>query len=287
VRAARTDDVSCRILITLRDYAAMRLGVAVAHAAFETAVRDADCAVARATDPRAWVPVQVLENVARTFDDTIGPNFVLDAVTWVVPQRRDLSAMSLSTLITPEAFYARLDLPRKYYANHVRFEMERKRRGRFHVVLRYREDVPRTATSCQVARGVLHAVPLLFDLPLAQVEEHGCWSRGADACTYDVRFRSQIPLGVVAATGGALAAAAGALAIPTLGWLAVPIAAWAIGRELQLARTRRYMTLVTEEQRRALEEHEEAFQRRFDEIKALNAALERKLEEHGLKGHPK
>jgi hypothetical protein len=283
----RTDDVSSRILITLRDYAAMKLGPAVAYPAFETAVRDADCTVARATDPRAWVALDVLESVARAFHDTIGPTFVVDATTWVVPLRRELSAMSLSALITPDAFYARIDRGRRFYARHIRFVMKRKAAGRFDVVLRYRDDVPRNAAaSCQVARGVLHAAPLLFDLPPAEVKEQSCRSRGADACTYEVRFRSQAPLALAAATGGALLAAAGALAFPTLGWLALPVAAWAVGRELQLARGRRYLRSVTEEHRRALAEHAE-FQRRFDEIKALNAALERKLDEHGIDREPK
>ena len=286
--AARTDDVSSRILITLRDYAAMKLGAAVAHPAFETAVHDADCTVARATDPRAWVPLDVLESVARAFHDTIGPTFVVDATTWVVPVRRELSAMSLSELTTPDGFYTRIDRGRRFYARHLRFEMERKGPGRFDVMLRYRDDVPRNANaSCQVARGVLHAVPLLFDLPPAEVMERGCRSRGADACTYEVAFRSQAPLALAAAAGGALLAAAGALVAPTLGWLALPVAAWAVGREIQLARTRRYMTRVTEEHRRTLAEHEAEFQRRFDEIKALNAALERKLDEHGIERRPK
>ena len=109
----RGDDVSSRILIALRDYAAMKAGAETAYPTFEAAVLEADCTVTRATDPRAWVALEVLESVAAAFNDTIGPAFVVDAVTWVIPWRRELSAMSLSAVTTPDLFYAHLDCARE------------------------------------------------------------------------------------------------------------------------------------------------------------------------------
>jgi hypothetical protein len=147
-------------------------------------------------------------------------------------------------------------------------------------ILHYRDDVPKGSNvSCLVGHGVLHAVPLLFDLPPAKVEERACRFRGAPACIYDVTFHRDAPLALAAAGVGVVVATAGALLAPSLGWLAAPLAGWVLGREIQLARTRRLMTRVTEEHRRVLVEHESEFQRRFDEINALNRALERRLSE--------
>lgn len=269
------DDVSSRLLISLREYAAMKLGTETAHETFAAAVRDADCTVARATDPRAWVPLAVLDSVAAAFLDSIGPTLIVDATTWGVPLRREYSAMSLSALTTPDVFYAHLDRARAFYARHLRFEMERKGVGAYRATLHYRDDVPRASNvSCLVARGVLHSVPLLFDLPPADVVEESCFARGADACRYEIRFHRAAPLGLFGAAAGVLVAAIGASLAPNLGWLVSPLAGWIVGRELQLGRRARFMARVTEEQRRLLAEHENEFQRRNDEIGALKEKLE-------------
>ena len=197
------DDISSRMLIAIRDYAAMKLGPEIAHATFELAVRDAAGGVTRATDPRAWVPLDVLHNVLAAFEDTLGPSFLIDAATWVIPARRDLSAMSLSALTTPDVFYARIDRARSFFARHVRFESRRERPGRYAVDLHYREDVPKSHGTCLVGKGVLHAVPLLFDLPPATVTERQCRNAGAAHCSYAVEFRHERPLALLGAALGA------------------------------------------------------------------------------------
>jgi hypothetical protein len=126
-----------------------------------------------------------------------------------------------------------------------------------------------------VARGVLHAVPLLFDLPPANVVEESCWMRGADVCRYEVRFHREAPLALIGAAVGGLCGGIGAAVALTPAWMASPVAGWLVGRELQFARRRRFMARVSEEHRRALAEYEAEFQRRDDEIKALKTALER------------
>lgn len=274
------DDISSRMLIAIRDYAAMKLGTEVAYRMFDNAVRETGCTVARATDPRAWVPLEALGNVARVFEDSLGPTHLIDAATWVIPWRREYSAMSLSAFTTADMFYVHLDRARSFFARHVRFEMRRVGPGHVQAALHYREDVPReTRLSCMVGRAVLHAVPLLFDLPPAKVAELGCRNDGAETCTYDVTFRREAPLALAAVGAGAVVAGVGALLYPTMYWLAAPTFAWVVGREIQQARTRRFMARVTEEHRRVLAEHESEFQRRYDEIKALNDRLEQRLAE--------
>jgi hypothetical protein len=270
------DDVSSRILIAVRDYAAMKLGPEVAHASFALAVRDAVGGVTRATDPRAWVPLAVLHDVLAAFEDTLGPSFLIDAVTWVIPARRDLSAMSLTALTTPDMFYARIDRARSFFARHVRFESRREGPGRYAVELHYREGLPKSHASCLVGRGVLHAVPLLFDLPPATVTERACRNEGAPHCLYAVEYRHEPPLALYGATLGALVAASGALLAPSLLLGLVPLAGWLLGRDIQHARTRAFMTRVSEEHRRVIAENEVDFQRRFDEMKALYDALEKR-----------
>lgn len=280
--ATAPDDISARMLIAVRDYAAMKLGSEAANAAFALAVRDAEGGVARATDPRAWVPLEVLESVFAGFEDALGPSFLIDAATWVIPTRRDLSAMSLSALTTASSFYDHIDRARSFFARHVRFEARRERPGRYAIELHYREDVPRSPVTCLVGRGVLHAVPLLFNLPPAKVTELACRNDGAEHCSYVVEFRHEPPTGRIGAAAGALVAIGGALVHPDLAWLLAPLTGWFIGREIRLASTRSFMARVSEEQRRALAENEADFQRRFDEIKALNEALERRVSSRGI-----
>jgi len=272
------DDISSRMLIAIRDYAAMKLGPDVAHATFELAVRDAAGGVTRATDPRAWMPLEVLHDVLAAFEDTLGPSFLIDAATWVIPARRDLSAMSLTALTTPDMFYGQIDRARSFFARHVRFESRRERPGRYAVDLHYREGLPVSRASCLVGKGVLHAVPLLFDLPPASVSERECRNEGAKSCSYVVEFRHEPPLALYGAAVGAAAALGGALLAPSLTWLLAPLGGWLVGRDIQHARMRAFMTRVSEEHRRVIAENEADFQRRFDEIKALYEALEKRRE---------
>ncbi len=272
----RANAISARILIAIRDYAAMKLGAAIAHATFEVAVRDAEGGVAHATDPRAWVPLEVLDSVYTRFADLLGPSFMLDVATWVVPARRDLSSMSLSALSTPQIFYDHIDRARSFFARHVHFTAERERRGRYAIELLYGEGVPKSAVTCLVAKGVLRSVPLLFDLPPATVTERSCRNEGADRCTYTVEFRAETPTALLGASAGLVIAACGALLFPSLAWCVVPVLGWLVGREIRHARRSNFMGRVCEEQRRALAENEADFQRRFDEMRALNARLEQR-----------
>jgi hypothetical protein len=273
------DDISARILIAIRDYAAMKLGPEIAHATFEVAVRDAAGGVTRATDPRAWVPLEVLHQVLSAYEDTLGPSFLTDVATWVIPTRRDLSSMSLTALTTADVFYAHIDRARGFFARHVRFESRREAPGRYAVELHYREGLPESRASCLVGKGVLHAVPLLFNLPPAVVTEHACRLDGANHCSYSVGYRHEPPLALYGAGLGTLIAALGALLLPSTTWLLAPLGAWLFGREIQHARTRAFMARVTEEQRRVIAENEADFQRRFDEMKSLHDALERRPRE--------
>jgi hypothetical protein len=278
---AQRADVSSRILIAIRDYAAMKLGREVAYATFDSAVRDSEGGLTRATDPRGWVSLEVLHDVFTAFEDTLGPSFLADVLTWAIPARRDVSAMSLTALTTADAFYAHLDRARSYFARHVHFVSKRERPGCYAVQLHYREDVPKSRATCLVGQGVLLGVPLLFDLPPAKVAHHACRNDGAPFCSYTVEFRHEPPLALVGAGLGALASVGGALLAPSPAWLLALAGGWLVGREIQHARTRRFMTRVSEEHRRVLAEHEAEFQRRFDEIKALNDALERRRVREG------
>lgn len=271
--SADATDVSARLLLAIRDYAAMKLEPESARATFEEAVTDAGTPLSSATDPRAWVPLDTLAVVHDAFVDALGPDFMVDATTWAIPARRDLSSMSVSALTTPDLFYASLDRARSFFARHVRFEMRRVGRGRYDADLLYREGVPRRGPSCAVGRGVLVAVPLLFDLPPAVVRETACYGRGAERCSYEITFAAPRPLGLYGALVGALVGGAGALALPDLGWLFAPLLGWLCGREVDHMRARGLMARVTEEQRRALLENEADFQRRFDELEALRARL--------------
>jgi hypothetical protein len=99
-----------------------------------------------------------------------------------------------------------------------------------------------------------------------------------------VEFRHEPPLALYGAALGGLAALVGALPSPSLLWLLAPLGGWLVGRDIQHARTRAFMTRVSEEHRRVIAENEVDFQRRFDEMKALHDALERRHDREPARG---
>ncbi len=271
------EDVSARILLALRDYAATKVPREEAERLLAASL-GRDETAGGALDPRAWVSVATFERVASELETRIGPSFVTDAVTWIIPIRRDLSAMSLSALVTPDLFYKHLDRARSFFARHLRFEVYPAGAGAIRVQLHYRPDAPRSRCSCAVGRGVLHAIPLLFDLPPAEVVESHCWADGAPCCSYDVRFRTEPPFAWIAFVVGSIVGILGALVAPTPWWVLAPVAGWVGGREVYSMRVRRLMTRVSEEHRRVLAENEREFERRYREMEILNSSLEARVE---------
>jgi signal transduction histidine kinase len=272
-------DVSARVLLALRDFAAQKHGDAYADSTLDAAVASAGGDPASVRDVRAWIGLDVLTATVDAFAPKMGAAFVVDAVTWVVAARRDLSAMSLSALVTPATFYRSIDRARSYFARHVTMTPVPLGRGAVEVVVRYREDVRRHRASCDVARGVLVAVPLLGEMPPARVEHTECWVDGADACVFRVTFDEERPWVVGGAVLGVVVATVGWLASPHLAWWAAPVACAMLARYVQVAQRLSLVTRVSESHRRVLGENERDFKRRFDEIAALNETLEVRVEE--------
>lgn len=273
------DDISARILMAIRDFARTKLGAEEAELLFAEAARSAGLDVAHATHPRAWVSVSAFQAIAAAYVPALGEDVVADAITWAIPMRRDHSAMSLTALATPDLFYRHLDHARAYFAKHLHFEVFPATPGSLRIPLHYRHDVPRERSSCAVARGVLMGVPLLFDLPPAEVEEHACWARGAPCCSYEIRYRAIAPYHLLGAALGAVAGAIGAMLLPTMVWLFAPITGWLVGREIHGARLRGLMTRVSEEHRRVIAENEREAEKRYEEMRVLNESLEQRVAE--------
>jgi signal transduction histidine kinase len=271
------DDISARLVITVRDYASTKLPRADVERMFAEAL-GVTLEDGRSLDERAWIDVPTFERVASTFMAALGSNVIADAFTWAIPLRREHSAMSLTALASPDMFYKHLDRARSFFARHLRFEVYPVEAGVVRVQLHYRPDVPRTRGSCTVARGVLHGVPLLFDLPPAEIVETHCWAEGAPCCTYDVRFRTEAPLALIGVVLSSMVAIVGVLVAPTPWWLVLPAAGWLVGREIYLLRVRRIMTRVSEEHRRMLADNEREFERRYREMQTLNASLEERVD---------
>ncbi len=271
--------INGRLVAVVLAYAEMKLGRAAALATFDDALVSSGFSREQALDPRGWVPLAVLERTCDAFEPELGATFVTDAFTWAVPIRIDFSAMSLSALTNPTFMMRRLDRARAFFARHLRYDVTLQGPGRATIRLRYTQGRPTKRHSCSVARGVIQGVPLIFDMPPAELTETECALDGADACTYDVRWRTEPAYAWIGFFLGITVAIIGALVSPSLLWPVAPLVGWVVGREVRMVRLRRYMTMVTEEQRRALAEHERDFQRRYDEIKELNDKLEARVSE--------
>jgi signal transduction histidine kinase len=267
-------EVNMRLIHALTDYASLRVGRNAAVLATERALAANAVDEGTSGDPHAWVSLEAFRAVADALAATVGAAVITDAVTWVVPTRRDLSAMSLTAVATPRTFFANIDHAREFFARHLRFEVGAVGRGTAKLRLSYRAGAPRHAHSCQVARGVLCAVPLLFDLPPAELDETQCFAQGADACEYVVRWQNEKPSQWIGAAAGLAVLAVGMPLAPGGWWALAPAVGYFVGRELRMARLRSLMTRTTEEQRRVLGEHERELTRRFDELRASNVRAE-------------
>ncbi len=271
--------INGRLVAVVVAYAEMKLGRAAALATFEDALAGSGFSREQALDPRGWVPLSVLERTCDAFENELGATFVTDAFTWAVPIRIDFSAMSLSALTNPTFMMRRLDRARTFFARHLRYDVNVEGAGRATIRLLYTDGRPTKRHSCSVARGVIQGVPIIFDMPPAELTETECALDGAEACTYDVRWRTEPAYAWIGFFLGITVAIIGALVSPTPLWATAPLVGWLVGREVRMYRLRRYMTLVTEEQRRVLAEHERDFQRRYEEIKELNDKLEARVAE--------
>ncbi len=269
-------DINMRLIHALTDYAALKIGKNSAFLVTERALAANGVDAATSGDAHAWVSLDAFRAVADALALATenGDDLITHAVTWVVPTRRDLSAMSLTALATPRMFFASIDHAREFFARHLSFGVVMVGRTRARFTLKYREGLPRHGHSCQVARGVLHAVPLLFDLPPAEIDESRCFAKGADVCEYTVTWRNETPTNWIGGLFGLVVLALGMVLAPSAWWALAPLFGFLVGREVRLARLRRLMTRTTEEQRRVLSDHEREFARRYDDLRASNERLE-------------
>lgn len=269
------DQISARILFALRDYAR-----SISSATGQRVEDDATLsALYGGLDPRQWISLELFEQVATEYERRFGTDFLVSAVAWTFTRRSPALLIGLPTLATPKTLYGHLDVARQLFARHVHFEVYPIERGAIRFQLRYDANVPKTNRTCRVATGVLHGVPLLFDLPPAVVTESHCWGTGAPCCSYDVRFRTEAPLAAMGLLLGGVAGAIGYMASASLWWLAATGAAYLLGRELQNVRRRQLLTRVSEEHRRLLADNDREFERRYREMQAFNASLEERVEQ--------
>lgn len=279
------DEINGRLFETMLDYASFRLGPAAARDVFEQAAVSKGSTLTTATDARGWATLDVFHAVADAYRPLLGDAFLADAITWAVPVRRDFSAMSITALTEPALLYRHLDRARSFFARHVEFEVDVDDASHAKVTLSYREGVPRRRDSCDIGRGILIAVPLLFGLPPAEIHEIACFAKGDPACAFTVRWATEPRYAAGGFAAGLATATVGALAAPHLGWAALPLLGWLGGRELRMSRMRQRMLQVTEDHRRVLEDHERDFERRYKEIKELNEKLEERVAERTAQIH--
>ncbi|MEO6419991.1 MAG: HAMP domain-containing sensor histidine kinase [Polyangiaceae bacterium] len=279
------DEINGRLFETMLDYASFRLGPTAARDVFEQAAVSKGSTLTAATDARGWATLDVFHAVADAYRPLLGDDFLADAITWAVPVRRDFSAMSISALTEPALLYRHLDRARTFFARHVEFVVEVNDASHAKVTLSYRDGVPRRRDSCDIGRGILISVPLLFGLPAAQIHEVACFAKGDAACAFNVHWTSEPPYAAAGFGAGLATALLGALVHPHLVWAALPLFGWMGGRELRMFRGRQRMLQVTEDHRRVLEDHERDFERRYKEIKELNEKLEERVAERTAQIH--
>ncbi len=279
------DEINGRLFETMLEYASFRLGPVAARDVFAQAAVSKGSTLNAATDARGWASLDVFHAVADAYRPLLGDAFLADAITWAVPVRRDFSAMSISALTEPALLYRHLDRARSFFARHLAFDVDMRDASHAQVKLSYRDGVPRRRDSCDIARGILISVPLLFGLPAAEIDEVACFAKGDAACAFTVHWETEPRYAAAGFGVGVATAMLGTLALPHLAWAALPLVGCMAGRELRMYRARQRMLRVTEDHRRVLEEHERDFERRYREIKDLNEKLEERVAERTTQIH--
>jgi signal transduction histidine kinase len=140
---------------------------------------------------------------------------------------------------------------------------------------------------CRARSAQLAALPLLFDVPPAEVEHPVCLHRGGAVCRYDLQWReygnrraSRLALLAGVPMGAATTALAGAHGISiVLGGVLGGLAGWALLRVPELRRQIAGQTMDLAETKEALVLSARAHEERFTQLTEAKAEVERKVEE--------
>ncbi len=120
---------------------------------------------------------------------------------------------------------------------------------------RYRSSKPESRLSCLSRQAQFAALPTLWGLPPARIEEESCTAHGDDACVYRLQWMEQrrwLPSLAGVAAFGSAAAALWTPGVPLPYALALPILGGVLGHVYELRRTARENLRVGEEINRAL-----------------------------------
>ncbi len=285
-----TQEVRCKIVRRVLDFARHHGG----EPAVERIVEVAGLPYDVLHDENAWIDHAVEKRIFRELDGILGIERAAFRCGEHGLRSGSFGALEVlvRALLRPRNVYARLP----YLANRLAKvgKMKLVELGAHSARVHYRydagfESVPEI---CENRKGMLAALPVLWGLPPAAIEEDACSALGAEACTYRIswvepledRMRLRCAAAGAVVGGGILVAVAEQ--VVHIGWAGGATAAavavfggWIVGDAWDQAREMRAVRGVVAQQNEKLAQQLLALEQKFREVGQLNTVLEGQVAE--------
>lgn len=237
-------DLSLKLASPLLDYLVAHRGAEI----LDALAASTGLAAASLRAASAWVSHADFERLLAAARSHLQSDEEFEAAcAYSVDPRRGSARLLLAALGPREAY----DLGARHLRLHSGIGEASTQRDGEAVVVRYTSDKEESRLMCLSRQARLKQLPVMWNLPPAQLEELACIARGGDACIYRLRVyerRRWLPVMFGLAVGGALALAARALGADD--WfvtVALSVGGGAIALLLELARALRLNSATARE----------------------------------------
>jgi hypothetical protein len=280
-----TQEVSCKIIRNVLDFARQHGGeravsriVDVAGVPYETL-----------RDENAWIDHDAEKRIFRALDDILH----VDRPAYQCGEHGVLAGsmgaldVLVRSLLRPHNAYARLPYIANRLAKVGKLEVVAIGPNRAHVRYRYREPFESIREICENRRGMLAAVPRLWGLPRATIEERECSADGGEVCDYHIDWvepledRMRLRCAAAGALSGATLMVLTAENVLRIGWIAAGAAAglaviggWLIGDAWDSGREMQAVRALVAQQNEKLAQQLVALEHKFRELDQHREVLE-------------
>jgi hypothetical protein len=280
-----TQEVSCKIIRTVLDFARHKRG----EQAVERIVEVAGLPYDVLHDENAWIDHEVEKRIFRELDDILEMKRAAFHCGEHGMRAGSFGALEVlvRALLRPRNVYARLP----YIANRVakvgKMKVLDLKSQSARVQYRYSKEFESIPEICDNRQGMLAALPVLWGLPPASIEERECSAKGGRVCDYRITWvepledRMRLRCALVGGLLGGGVLGAVAENVIHIGWIGGAAAAallviggWIVGDTWDQAREMKAVRGIVALQNEKLAQQLLALEQKFREVEQLNAVLE-------------
>lgn len=283
-----SQEVSCKIIRTVLDYARAQGG----DRAVERIVEEAAVSVETLSDENAWIDHAAEKRIFRALDEILGEKNAAYKCGEYGIRVGSFGALEtfIRALLRPKNVYGRVPYIANRLAKVGTMSIAALTRKTARVQYRYDEPFESIVEICENRRGMLAAIPVVWGLPPATVDERECSARGGEVCDYRIewseplRDRTRLRWALMGAAVGAAVVVAAAYSRLDVGRLESGVIAvlfcvvgWVIGHALDQARQMAATRQVVASQNEELSSQLLDLEAKFRELDELNNHLEEQV----------